>query len=154
MRTLQSRRGFDSNFGHFKGTKRKPELFQNSFLIIWAISKIDLFIKNYLFIFDKWLIYGTTAKVGTHPIGLDVVVSWLTPNVSVTRCGEVLPLWPNLKSWATFLAGLLSVWQNFEPALAIFCYQADFKCCMWQNYLSIWSHCRSCTFTLVHVKRE
>ena len=46
---------------------------------------------------------------------------------SVTRFGEISPLWQYFKSLDQICNSLFSVWTNFEPALAIIlCYWVDF----------------------------
>ena len=39
---------------------------------------------------------------------------------SVTRFGEISPLWQNFKSLGNFLNGLFSIWQTFVPTLAFY----------------------------------
>ena len=39
---------------------------------------------------------------------------------SVIRIGKILLLWQKFNSLGQFCKGLLCVWQNFEPTLAIF----------------------------------
>ena len=39
---------------------------------------------------------------------------------SVTRIGEILPLWQHLKRPVQFVEGLFNIWHHFEPTLAIY----------------------------------
>ena len=56
------------------------------------------------------------------------------PASSVTRMGEILPLWQNFKTlWQSF-EGLFSIWQTFEPTLGCICtLKPNFHCCKWPN---------------------
>ena len=69
---------------------------------------------------------------------------------SVTKFGEISPLWHNLQSLGQFLDGLFTIWQNFEPTLASFIYfWANFHRCKWpnvENDIAIWSHKRFHSF--------
>ena len=38
-------------------------------------------------------------------------------NTSVTRFGEISPLWQNFKNILQLYDGLISIWQTFEPTL-------------------------------------
>ena len=38
----------------------------------------------------------------------------------MTRLGEISPLWQNFKVFGQLLKALFTIWQNFEPILAIF----------------------------------
>ena len=65
---------------------------------------------------------------------------------SVTRFGEISPLWCNVvKLWA-LLKGAFTIWRNFELTLAIF-YMVLAKCSVLQmakycdSKLTNWSHC-------------
>ena len=60
---------------------------------------------------------------------------------SVTRFGEISPLWQYFKRRSHFCKGLSSVWQNFEPTSAmILCYWVNFHCCKWPNIEKILDH--------------
>ena len=49
---------------------------------------------------------------------------------SVTRFGEILPLWHNFKSIGQIFEGLFSIWQNVDHTVAKMCYNcASFHCC-------------------------
>ena len=37
---------------------------------------------------------------------------------SVTRFGEITPLWHNYKRFGQFFEALFSIWHNFDPTLA------------------------------------
>ena len=53
---------------------------------------------------------------------------------SVTRFGEISPLWQHLMTLCQMVEGLISVWQNFEPTVAKMLYfWAVFQCCKWPN---------------------
>ena len=53
---------------------------------------------------------------------------------SVTRFGEILPLWQNFKNIWQRYEGLISIWQSFEPTLEnSVCFWANLGCCKWQN---------------------
>ena len=54
--------------------------------------------------------------------------------VSVTRFGEISPLWQKLKCLWQFNEGLFSIWQKLLPTLANFVYNwAIFHGCKWTN---------------------
>ena len=43
--------------------------------------------------------------------------------ISVTRSGEISPLWHNFQSLGQIFKGSFSIWQNFDPTLAkMLCY--------------------------------
>ena len=51
---------------------------------------------------------------------------------SVTRFGEILPLWHNCKSLGCIFEGSFTIWQNFDPTVAkMFYYWASFHHCRW-----------------------
>ena len=53
---------------------------------------------------------------------------------SVTRFGEISPLWQNILRLRQNLSGLFSIWQNFEPILAkVLFYWANYHYCKWPN---------------------
>ena len=53
---------------------------------------------------------------------------------SVTRFGEISPLWQKFKSFWPFLESLFRIWQKFLPTLDKFiCYWANFHCCKQPN---------------------
>ena len=53
---------------------------------------------------------------------------------SVTRFGEILPLWHNFKSLGQIFEGLFSIWQSFNLTLAkMLCYWASFHRCRWPH---------------------
>ena len=57
-------------------------------------------------------------------------------NCSVTRFGEIVPLWHNFKSLGQFRLGLFSIWQNVYLTLAkMLCYWAKCHCFRWLHTL-------------------
>ena len=51
---------------------------------------------------------------------------------SVTRFGEISPLWQSFKRLWQFVKGLFRIWEKFAPTLTnflLFC--AKFQCCKW-----------------------
>ena len=46
------------------------------------------------------------------------IIQKLNESASVTRFGEVSPLWQQKISLLQFLVGLISLWQNFQLTLA------------------------------------
>ena len=51
---------------------------------------------------------------------------------SVTRFGEISPLWQSFKRLWQFVKGLLSIWENFAPSLAkCLLYCKNFHYCNW-----------------------
>ena len=51
---------------------------------------------------------------------------------SVTRFGEVSPLWHDFRKLWSFWKGSFGIWQNFELTLVNFiCCWAKFHCCKW-----------------------
>ena len=62
-------------------------------------------------------------------------------STSVTRFGEISPLWQEKLSLWQYLEGLLSLWQNFEPTLVnVYASGAIFYCCKKPNIEKIFSH--------------
>ena len=62
--------------------------------------------------------------------------------VSVTRFGEILPLWHKLKCLWQFFEGLFSIWQKLPLTLVNFVYNwAISHGCKW-TLKAIWSHWR------------
>ena len=63
---------------------------------------------------------------------------------SVTRFGEILPLWPKFTSIWQIVDSLFLIWHNTEHTLAnLWHYLATFHCCKWpkiKNNLTIWPH--------------
>ena len=63
---------------------------------------------------------------------------------SVTRFGEILPLWQKFTSIWQIFDSLFLIRQNAENTLAnLWHYSANFHCCKWpniENDLTIWSH--------------
>ena len=58
--------------------------------------------------------------------------------ISVTRFGEIPPLWQNLKTLRQFFEGLFSVGQNFKPTLAnLVYYLAILHWSKWPNIKQI-----------------
>ena len=54
--------------------------------------------------------------------------------VSVTRFGEISPLWQHFINVCQIVEGLIGVWQMFEPTLAkLQCLWATFNCNTWPN---------------------
>ena len=51
----------------------------------------------------------------------DNVTTWYHTTSSVTRFGQFSPLWQYFESLGRFCKGLISVWPNYEPTLAIPC---------------------------------
>ena len=61
--------------------------------------------------------------------------------ISVTRFGEILPLWQIIKCLWQFYEGLFSIWEKLLPTLAIFGYNwATFHCYKWTNNENYKSH--------------
>ena len=60
---------------------------------------------------------------------------------SVTRFGEISPLWNILKVFRQFFLKTFSIWQNFEPTLANSFAIGQIKGQILKNIRSIWSHC-------------
>ena len=57
------------------------------------------------------------------------LINWDHNTTSVTRFGEISPLWQYFKSLGQFCTGLFRVKQNFEPTLAnLLCSLANFGC--------------------------
>ena len=59
-------------------------------------------------------------------------------SISVTRFGEIPPIWYNFKSLGLNLKfeGLFSIWLNVDPTEAkMFYHWASFHCCRWPNTL-------------------
>ena len=55
---------------------------------------------------------------------------------SVTRFGEILPLWYNFKSLEQIFEGLFDICQKYKLTLAkMLCYWASFHCCRWPHTL-------------------
>ena len=55
-------------------------------------------------------------------------------SVSVTRFGEMLPLWQKFTSLWQIFDCLFLIWQNAEPTFAnLWHYWAIFHCCKWPN---------------------
>ena len=53
---------------------------------------------------------------------------------SVTRSGEIPPLWQKFKTLWQFFVGLVIVGQNFKPTLAnLSYYKENFHCFKWPN---------------------
>ena len=86
-------------------------------------------------------------------------LGWI--RTSVTRFGDISPLWQNilllsqniLLLWLN-LEGLFSIWQNFELSWAkVLCYWANFYCCKWPNIKQLPSHLVTLNFEL-KCKRE
>ena len=46
------------------------------------------------------------------------VLDPMSSTCSVTRIGQISPLWQNFINLCQMVEGLFSVWQKFEPALA------------------------------------
>ena len=54
--------------------------------------------------------------------------------ISVTRFGEISPLWQNFRNLWPFIEGQNSIWQHFEHILANYwCCWANVNCCKWTN---------------------
>ena len=54
---------------------------------------------------------------------------------SVTRLGEISPLWQNLKVFGQLLKALFTIWQNCEPTLAFILYcWANLHALKWPNF--------------------
>ena len=60
---------------------------------------------------------------------------------SVTRFGEIPPLWQIIKNLWPHIQGLFGFGQSFQLTLSQFvCFWANFNCCKWQNIENtIWS---------------
>ena len=74
---------------------------------------------------------------------------WLCSNnsnmvCSVTRFGEISPLWQNLRCLWQIFEGLFDFWHSLKPTLAIFYaigqFCIDVKFQILKNNLDIWSH--------------
>ena len=74
---------------------------------------------------------------------MGVQCTWLTVGTltlgeksSVTRCGEISPLWQNIKKFLCLY--LFIIWQNAQPTLGnLLCFWAHFHCCKWPNIQQI-----------------
>ena len=52
----------------------------------------------------------------------------------VTRFGEILPFWHNIKSLGQIVEGLFRIWQNIDPTVEkMFYHWASFHCYRWPN---------------------
>ena len=59
---------------------------------------------------------------------------------SVTRFGEILPLWQKFTIFCQICDCLFPIWQNAEPTLAnLWHYWANFHCCKWPK-IEKWSN--------------
>ena len=76
-------------------------------------------------------------------------------SLSVTRFGEILPLWLKFTSLWQICKGLFLIWQNAEPILAnLWHFWANFLYCKWpniENNLTIWSHCLPLPFPFEYI---
>ena len=82
-----------------------------------------------------------TADIFRHNNGFSCfhLNLWGWAACSVTRFGEISPLWHKLFKSLAILKALFSVLQNFESALGHFwCSYANFPCCTWPN-IEKWS---------------
>ena len=60
---------------------------------------------------------------------------------SVTRFGEISPLWHNFKNLWDIFEGLFCAWENVDPGVAKMFYSwASFNCCGWSNTLKQFIH--------------
>ena len=58
----------------------------------------------------------------------------LSPSHSVTRLGEISPLWQKIPSLWQIFVSLFPMWQNAKPTLAnLYHYWAHFHCYKWPN---------------------
>ena len=61
-------------------------------------------------------------------------MDYLYISSSVTRLGEILPLWQKIKFLWQFYEGLFSIWQKLLPTVANFVHNwAIFHGCKWTN---------------------
>ena len=72
------------------------------------------------------------------------VVQFAIP-ISVTRLGDILPLWQNLKVFGNFW-GSLSILQSFNIIYGIFITIVTNGQILKTTYLSIWSHWYKCRY--------
>ena len=72
------------------------------------------------------------------------VVQFAIP-ISVTRLGDILPLWQNLKVFGNFW-GSLSILQSFNIIYGIFINIVTNGQILKTTYLSIWSHWYKCRY--------
>ena len=81
---------------------------------------------------------------GHSPFDMDVfaieVDQCCDAAISVTRCGEKSPLWPNFKSLRQFLKPSFCIGEIIELTLAIFCFWANFHWCKWPNIEKYFCH--------------
>ena len=60
---------------------------------------------------------------------------------SVTKFGEISPLWQYFPSLCQYFEGIFSIWQNYETtSLNFVCHWANFNCCKWTNIAKKSSH--------------
>ena len=74
------------------------------------------------------------SHVHFHLISYSIFIflSWLP--YSVTRYGEILPLWQKFTSLWQMFNGLYLIWQNTQPTLAnLWHYWTNFHCSKWPN---------------------
>ena len=115
-RTLKS---FD-----FQNENNSSILYQNLVMVERSLvkSKFDAYngfasFLNDLAILSNWLCWKNSLKES-----------------SVTRFGEISPLWQNILRLRQNLSGLFSIWQNFEPILAkVLFYWSNYHYCKWPN---------------------
>ena len=54
--------------------------------------------------------------------------------ISVTRFGEISPIWQNFKTIWQLVEGSISVWQTFEAIWEnSMCFRANLRCFKWPN---------------------
>ena len=99
--------------------------------------------------FDVKLIHGDLNQVSTnyHETSNLNRQQILMQSTSVTRFGEISPLWQTFLSLWLFSDGLFSIWQTFKPTLAMWCAFGQFFIVVngqkMKHNLAIWSHCRA-----------
>ena len=106
---FRSRRRWFCLLEHFSAT-------MNS-LVLRRLFEIFVYIKMLFRVFK--MIYTTKCA------------SKRSATTSVTRFGEISPLWQNLKSLWQFFGGLYCIGRNVEPNWAKKLFWTNFHCCYW-----------------------
>ena len=74
-------------------------------------------------------------------IGTRWFLCTFTLAISMTRFGEISPIWYDFKSLGHLFGGLFSFWQNVDPTEAkMFCHWASIHCCRRPNTLNKFCH--------------
>ena len=112
-----------------------------------------------------WLLSSTEAFRGSFLLQ-KILLNWINGKKydtegSVTRFGEIPPLWQLFKSLWQYISGLFGFGQSFQIPLAQFvCLWTNFNCFKWPNIENtIWSsghtgHTGSKNVTLFYFKCE